>query len=135
MPHVARSDYHTPVDQQGTVHVCSCMLPQMAIRQHGGPLPEYVVLHLGFLQRQHHVSLACSHTFPCPHHCTFSVTENMSEQNEQPQKLNMVETKVQFSFSAISFNPLSTGQSKIGRRRPIKFRERLRDYSSTDLYQ
>ena len=27
----------------------------------------------------------------------------MSEHHEQPQKLNMVETKVQFSFSAISF--------------------------------
>ena len=33
------------------------------------------------------------------------------------------------------FNLLSTGQSKIGRRRPIKFRQPLRDYFSTDLYQ
>ena len=34
-----------------------------------------------------------------------------------------------------NFNPLSTGQSKIGRRRPIKFGQPLRDYFSMDLYK
>ena len=51
-------------------------------------------------------------------------------------KLNVqVRWSIQLSLLKQRVNPFSTGQSKIGRRRPIKFRQPLRAYFSTDLYK